>query len=103
MTSRREFMLVAVPATLAVGLATRASAQAPAKVPENDPTAVALGFRLDATKVDTAKFKQYVKGSTCANCNLYAATKGKPEGACSALANRIVPEKGWCIAWVKKA
>ncbi len=101
MDSRRRSLLIAAPAVmLGLGLSRMAFAQA--KVPENDPTATALGYKADASKVDTAKYKQYVKGSTCTNCNFYAA-KGAAEGTCAALGARLVASKGWCSAWVKKA
>ena len=101
MNPTRRNLLFAAPA-LALGLGLMRNASAPAKVTEADPTATALGYKADASKVDTAKFKQFVKGSTCANCNFYTA-KGAVEGTCTALGNRLVAAKGWCVAWVKKA
>jgi len=103
MDNRRRSILIAAPA-LALGLlATRnASAQTPAKVTEADPTATALGYKADASKVDTAKFKQFVKGSSCATCNFYKSTSAT-EGTCAALGARLVTSKGWCSAYVKKA
>lgn len=101
MDSRRRIMLFAAPA-LALGLAGIREAAAQAKVPENDPTATALGYKEDAAKVDTAKFKNYAKGHDCTNCNFYKATSGAV-GACAILGNRLVVGKGWCSAWVKKA
>ncbi len=101
MDSRRRSILIAAPA-LALGLGVMREAAAQARVPESDPTATALGYKEDAAKVDTAKFKQFVKGSNCANCNFYKA-KTPAEGPCAALGNRLVSSKGWCSAWVKKA
>lgn len=101
MDSRRRSILIAAPA-LALGLVASRTASAQAKVAENDPTAVALGYKADVSKVDKAKFKQFVKGSDCANCNFYVA-KGAVEGTCSALGGRLVAAKGWCMVWVKKA
>jgi len=101
MDSRRRSILIAAPAmALGLGLAREAAAQA--KVLESDPTAMALGYKEDASKVDTVKFKNYVKGNDCANCNFYKA-KTATEGPCMALGNRLVAAKGWCAAWVKKA
>jgi hypothetical protein len=101
MDSRRRSILIAAPA-LALGLVVSRNAAAQAKVTEADPTATALGYKADATKVDTAKYKQYIKGSTCSTCNFYTA-KGAAEGVCAALGARLVSSKGWCSAWVKKA
>lgn len=102
MDNRRRTILFAAPAAIALGLMGTREAAAQAKVTEADPTATALGYKADASKVDTAKFKQYVKGSVCSGCNFYAA-KGATEGTCAALGARLVEGKGWCSAWVKKA
>lgn len=101
MDSRRRSILLAAPA-FAIGLTAMRDALAQAKVPENDPTAQALGYKADATKVDTAKYKTYAKGNDCANCNFYKSSSAA-EGTCMALGNRLVSAKGWCSAWVKKA
>lgn len=100
MDNRRRTILFAAPA-LALTLAGSRAAFAQAKVTEADPTATALGYKEDAAKVDTAKYKQYVKGSSCSNCNFYAGKDAT--GACAALGNRLVVGKGWCSAWAKKA
>ena len=82
MTSRRRFISI-VPL---LGAAALARAQAPAPlVDPKDPTAVALGYSPDATKVDKAKYPKYAAGP----CPLYAG--------------KSVAAKGWCSAWVKKA
>jgi len=102
MTQRRTFLLQLVPATLAVGASLRANAQA-AKVEESDPAAKGVGYVHDASKVDAAKYKTYVKGSVCSGCQLY---QGKPTdawGACPIVGMKQVNAKGWCTAWVKKA
>lgn len=100
MDSRRRSILIAAPA-IALGLAAARNASAQARVPESDPTAQALGYKEDASKVDTAKYKNFVKGSSCANCNFYKSVSAS-EGTCMALGNRLVSVKGWCSAWVKK-
>lgn len=100
MDSRRRSILLAAP-LFAIGLGTVREALAQAKVPESDPTAQALGYKADASKVDVAKYKTYVKGHDCANCNFYKSTSAT-EGTCMALGNRLVEGKGWCSAWVKK-
>jgi len=103
MTTRRQFVLTAVPAAaLALGMARDASAQ-PAKLEESDPTAVALGYKMDATKVDAKKYTTYVAGNTCANCQFYSGKAGEASGPCAAFGGKLVSAKGWCSAWVKKA
>ena len=76
MTTRRQFVLTAVPAVaLALGGARAASAQ-PAKLEESDPSAVALGYKMDATKVDAKKFTTYAAGHMCSNCQFYSGKAG---------------------------
>jgi hypothetical protein len=73
------------------------------KLDETDPKATALGYKHDATQVDTGKFpkrsgdagaKQF-----CSNCNLYAEVEGG-WGKCSIFPGQHVSGKGWCNAWV---
>ena len=81
---------------------TAAHAQAPARLNEKDPQAVALGYFEDATKTDTKKFPKYAAGQVCNNCALY---QGKPTDAwanCPLFAVKQVAGKGWCNAWAKK-
>lgn len=102
MTTRRQFIAIIPAGAVALALSRAASAQ-PARLEETDPGAVALGYKHDATKVDTTKHANYKPGQVCANCALY---QGKPTdewAACGAVGDRLVNGKGWCIAWVKKA
>jgi hypothetical protein len=73
------------------------------QVDEKDPQAVALGYVENATKADTAKFKNYVSGSQCSNCMLYQGKTGDPIGPCPLFAGKRVAAQGWCSSWVKKA
>ena len=103
MTTRRQFVVTLLPATAAMlALARTAQAQA-AKLEETDPTAIALGYKHDATKVDAKKFPTYVAGRICSGCSLY---QGKPTDAwapCAIFAGKQVNANGWCSAWAKKA
>lgn len=106
MTTRRNFVLAAVPAAALTSLSTlvsRSVAAQAARLDESDPTAVALGYKHDATKVDKAKFATYAAGRNCANCQLFAAKGNEEWAACAPFGNRLVNAKGWCAAWVKKA
>jgi hypothetical protein len=99
--SRRSFLIgVAACGSASVPLAY---AQAPAKLDEKDPRAVAQGYVHDASKADAKKFPKYAKGQLCSNCALY---QGKPTDAwagCPLFGTSQVAGKGWCNAWVKKA
>jgi high potential iron-sulfur protein len=101
-TSRRTFLIKSLGAASALALTREAFADAP-KVAESDPTAQALGYKEDATKVDKAKFAKYVAGEQCSNCSFY---QGKPTDAyavCPMFAGKQVNGKGWCSAYNKKA
>ena len=70
---------------------------------EKDVQAAALGYVQDATKADTARFKNYVAGNQCGNCALYLGKADEAAGPCPLFAGRNVTAKGWCTSWVKKA
>ncbi len=72
-------------------------------VDKSDPQAVALGYVEDATQADTTKFKNYVPGSTCSNCQLYQGKPGDAAGGCPLYAGKNVAATGWCTSWTKKA
>lgn len=101
-SNRRVFMLQ-VAASGSALLAATAQAQAPAMVSEKDPTAVALGYTPDATKVDTKKYPKYAAGQKCANCQLYTGKPGDPAGGCGIFPGKLVAANGWSSAYVKKA
>lgn len=76
------------------------------QVTEDEPLAQAMGYVMDATQTDTAKFPKRAgdEGAKqfCKNCALFA---GKPEdefAPCSIFQNRLVAGGGWCNAWVAK-
>ena len=99
----KRSLLAFVPATGIVLLAGRAAFAQPARVDEKDANAVALGYQHNAAAVDTKKYGQYVKGSICASCALYAGKPSDPWAPCGAFGGKQVNAKGWCVAHVKKA
>ena len=103
MNKSKRSLLTLVPAAGVVLLAGRAASAQPARLDEKDAIAVALGYKHDAAAVDTKKYGQYVKGSFCANCTLYAGKPSDPWGPCGAVGGKQVNAKGWCVAYVKKA
>ncbi|MCG5078703.1 high-potential iron-sulfur protein [Paraburkholderia tagetis] len=100
--SRRRFMIIAASVASTTVLSTESRADAPV-LSESDPTAKALGYKEDATKVDKSKFARYQAGQTCANCQLYGGKPGSTTGPCPTYGNKLVYAKGWCNAYVKKA
>lgn len=100
--SRRRFMILAASIASTTVLSTESRADAPL-LAENDPTAQALGYKTDATKVDKTKFPRYLAGQSCANCQLYQGKPGSTTGPCPTYGGKLVYAKGWCNAYVKKA
>ena len=101
MLSRRRFITL-VPVA-AIGVVAARAAVAQTKLSEADPTAQALGYKDDASKVDTKKYAAYKAGSVCGNCVQYSGKAGAASGPCAAFGGKEVSAKGWCMAWVKKA
>ena len=101
-SSRRSFLITSIGVVSTLALSRQAFADAP-RVAESDPTAQALGYKLDATQVDKAKFAKYAPGQDCSNCSFY---QGKPTDAfapCPMFGGKQVAGKGWCSAYNKKA
>ncbi|HEY3599507.1 MAG TPA: high-potential iron-sulfur protein [Paraburkholderia sp.] len=100
--SRRTFLITSIGVASTLALSREAFADAP-KVSESDPTAQALGYKQDATKVDKTRNAKYVAGEECDNCSFF---QGKPTDAwapCAMFAGKQVAGKGWCSAYNKKA
>jgi hypothetical protein len=101
MKNRREF-IAQVGLAGAVLASTQAQAQG-AMVSESDPQAVALGYKLDATKVDKTKYPKYATGQQCSGCSLFQGKAGAASGPCPLFAGKQVSSKSWCSAFAKKA
>ena len=102
---RRKFLqqlAASVGATALLPLALRA-ADAPGHVAETDPTAMALGYKKDTTKVDAKKYPQHKPDQMCSGCALYTGKTGAADGPCTAFANKLVTANGWCMAFVKRS
>lgn len=119
--SRRTFIknslaiIASVPFVAPLSGPDRAQAQAnPTKaLDENDAMAIGLGYRHDASKVDTAKYpkRSGPEGAKqlCSNCQFYQVGGLKAEGKdgewgkCMIFANGLVAAGGWCNSWAPKA
>lgn len=104
---RRRFLKLAA-ATLAVpaavaALGDPAQAQDLPHQDEADPTASALGYKHDTTKVDDKKYPAHKPDQTCSSCNLGQGKPGDAWVPCTIFPGKAVAGKGWCSAWVKKA
>lgn len=105
-TRRRFFGQVAVVgAGVAAGLAGAQQALAQGALPElaeADPTAAALGYKADTSKVDAAKYPNHKPEQNCANCNLVQGKDGEAVRPCAIFPGKGVNAKGWCAAYVPK-
>ena len=100
-SDRRQFMLNVAAGSLLIGAGVKANAAE--LVAENDPQAVAMAYKADATKVDKAKQPKYAAGQICGNCALFQGKATDAAGGCPLFAGKQVAGKGWCSAYAKKA
>lgn len=87
-------------ATSVLGLA---HAPALADVDESDAVAVALGYKADTKKVDSAKYPSHDTSQLCGNCKQFQGKAGDRAGGCSLFGGKAVAAQGWCSGWIKKA
>lgn len=97
--SRRVFLMTMA----ASGAALATGAQAQSMLDEKDTQAAALGYVVDAKRVDARKFPKFAAGQNCANCALYQGKPSDRAGGCPLFGTRQVAGAGWCNAWAKKA
>jgi hypothetical protein len=93
MNSRRRFLFkLAASAPVAAGslLFGQAPPPPPVKLEESDPIAQALGYKI------------HKDDQVCTGCALFTEKKGDDHGPCSAFGGKLVANKGWCAAYVKK-
>jgi High potential iron-sulfur protein len=105
-TTRRTFIIRSVSgvgALSTLALAKTATAQTPEALSETDPTAVALGYKTDGSKVDKQKYPNYAPTQSCSGCALFQGKPTDASASCAAFGNKLVAGKGWCSAWTKKA
>ena len=103
---RRVFLTRLALGAAALPLLNLAPAQA-ADLPHlspTDPTAQALGYTEDASKIDPKAEATYKAGSHCGACALFqkASLKGG-YGGCGAFAGKAVNQNGWCRAFAPAA
>lgn len=104
--NRRHFLIQVAAGTCAVavaGLAGAEEAKPKGRLTEDDAYAKSMGFRVDTTQVDQAKYPKHTVEQHCAKCQLYSGKEGEPEGPCSFFGGRLVPVNGWCRNFKPKA
>jgi len=105
-SSRRRFFRAAgtgLGAAMIVGALPRlAHADDLPHLSPTDPTAQALNYNEDASKVDKAKATTFVAGSLCSNCTFFhGGSTGY--GACDLFPGKATNAKGWCAGYAKKS
>jgi hypothetical protein len=84
----------------AVGLVSRhAAAAALPPVDPADPTAKALGFVTDGSKVDAKTYPTFKPGQKCGTCAQFQGKATDASAACTIFSGKSVPSGGWCSVW----
>jgi len=68
----------------------------------SDPTAKALGFVTDSSKVDAAANPTHKATQKCGNCAQYQGNASAATAGCNIFAGHSVPQAGWCKVWAQK-
>ena len=104
--SRRDIVKGSLIAGALMPFVRMGTAEAAAALPAldpADPTAKALGFVPDASKVDAAANPTYKPSQKCATCAQFQGKAGDASAACNIFAGKSVPSGGWCKVWVQKS
>lgn len=100
-SNRRDFLKTSLIAGSGLLIARVSHAQD--IVSEDDPTAVALGYKADHTTVDATKWPKKAgpdgDKQQCTTCTLYQAIDDS-YGNCPIFAGKRVHATGWCNSWV---
>ena len=101
--NRRTFAIQSVLGTAGLAAADLTHAQA-AMLLETNPQASTLGYKADASKIESARFPKYAPGQKCAQCRLFRAREADAAvGSCAIYPGKLVSAEGWCNAFVKMA
>jgi hypothetical protein len=68
----------------------------------DDPTAKALGYVEDSTKVDLKANPAHKPEQNCSMCVQYKGKAGDARGGCNIFAGKSVSSRGWCKVWAQK-
>lgn len=114
--ARRNFlkqfamMIAAIPVTsLILSACTKSGEDTPPNgqkaLSESDPVAQALGYKQDASQVDTTKFPKKAGPAGipqhCQTCAQFTAVNSS-WGKCNIFTQGLVKSTGWCNSWVAK-
>jgi hypothetical protein len=89
-----------IPAMALIGAQADAAAATP--LDPSDPTAKALGFIADSSKVDAAANPTHKPGQKCGSCAQFQGKATDATAPCTIFAGHSVPAAGWCKVWAQK-
>ena len=70
---------------------------------ESNPQASALGYKADASKIESAHFPKYAAGQKCAACQMFRARQpDTAPGSCAIFPGKLVSAEGWCNSFIKQ-
>lgn len=102
---RRRFVKVAAGALATIPLVAiplTGSAQAESdKLAEDNPSALALGYKEKSSEVDSEKHLNHNDQQLCSGCALYTGDAGA-WGGCAIFPGKQVAADGWCAAYAAK-
>lgn len=102
--ARRKFLQLSAIA-VAGGIAfpgREAQAEDLPHLSEDDPTAVGLKYKHDATAIDPASRLRTDAVQNCANCQFIQGADGAAWRPCQLIPGKAVAAAGWCSAWAPK-
>lgn len=98
--NRRTFVKAAGTSLVVIPFSSLAQ-DTPPRLAEDDPMAIALGYKELSSEVDAAKYPTHKPEQVCTGCALY--TGDDPEwGGCGAFPGKQVAGPGWCVAFAAK-
>ncbi|MGA9421189.1 MAG: high-potential iron-sulfur protein, partial [Rhodanobacteraceae bacterium] len=71
-------------------------------IKESDPTAAALGYKDNVSRVDKSRYPQYKAGQACGNCRFFQGKPGDVWGPCQLFPGKATNVKGWCAGYNAK-
>lgn len=101
MTRREALAALATAAGTLVCAGAARAADAPHLQPA-DPTAQALSYFEDGSKVDAKKFPTYKPEQRCNNCLQLQGKAGDAWRPCNLFPGKLVNANGWCKVYIKK-
>jgi hypothetical protein len=101
-TTRRIFIIRTVACGSAALTLPELVRAAPPRVEESDPTAQALGYLHDTSKVDQKRFPKHSATQRCANCSFFQGSATDEWGGCAMFGRKQIAGPGWCNAWAAK-